>query len=168
MRTWFTYIAFGLFNVGLLGYAVGNDFEATKYFLYDITHKDKITMVVKAEWQNPTILYWKEEVQRRYSDAVVIVTHGGDGADSEWTAYPQRQPVEHIDDLVDRIRAHHPYRRIVIIACNPMHQHLDRRFVSYALNNVWFYPDSIQDPDYPQNVVWNENFVGDIFDFVEQ
>lgn len=136
--------------------------------LYDITHRDRLDLVVMGEHYGAVSLYWREEVARRYSDAVIVLGHGGQPAPEGWWSIEDQisEEVMPMTEMIRRVRLKYPYRRIVVISCNTQHQYLPAENVTYALKNVWFYPDNIMLT--PLNKITGEDECGDIFEFVEQ
>ena len=165
----------GLFFLFLVGtivvitwFVIADLDETDQYsFLYDMTHRDRVDMIVMGEHYGAVATYWKAEVERRYSDAVMILAHGG--PDEETGVWIVQDDMQHktlpVEEAVANVRKRFPYRRIVMITCNGGHQYLRARFVSYALEKVWFWPDNIM--YMPMNEIRNTNEVGNIFDFVE-
>jgi len=149
---------------------MSNPYAKDQYNLfYDLTHADKLDMIIMAEPMAAISIYWREEISRRYSDAVIVYAHGGPSyIDNEWACTNQQNgKVDTWASVVDRIRERHPYRRIVIISCNPWHQHLDRKYVTYARQAVWFFPDNLMYE--PLGELFGQpGNVGNIFDFIEQ
>jgi len=121
----------------------------------------------------PMTELWLDEVNERYRNAIIIEGHGNtefiDGVPT-WCVYtvthPDGTPVA---DVIQNIRRHEPYRRIVILSCNPDGLRLDGiPNISYSLQNVWVIPDD--QLSIVQNVDRDLRYgggCGDIFEFVE-
>ena len=121
----------------------------------------------------PMVELWVDEVHRRYNDAIIVDGHGGtefvDGK-PVWHAYTVLQPDGiPVADLIASIRQREPWRRIVLLFCNPDGLPLEGvANVSYSLQNVWVVPDSHLGAG--ANVgrdAWYGDSCGDIFEFVE-
>lgn len=122
----------------------------------------------------PMTEYWLKEVNERYRNAIVIEGHGNtkiiDGVPT-WCVYtvthPDGTPVA---DVIENIRRYEPFRRIVILSCNPDGLRLDGiPNISYSLENVWVIPDdqlSVAQNTY-RDAVYGGG-CGDIFEFVQQ
>lgn len=168
LRYYFFAVLVALVIGGLTGFVVTDLDETDQYsFLYDMTHGDQIDMIVMGEHYGSVATYWKAEVARRYSDVVMILAHGGpDEETGDWIVEDGVQgKILKIEQVVADIRKRFPYRRVVFVTCNAGHQYLQARFVSYALDKVWFWPDYIM--YVPMNKIRNGHGVGNIFDFVE-
>lgn len=134
--------------------------------IYDLTYRDRIDIVMLSEYYSSVAGFWKEEVSRRYGDAVMILGHGGEDEKGRWiiwdAAANQRRRIE---DVVKEVRKRYPYRRIVVVTCNPGHQYLNARYVAYAIEDVWKIPDHVMFTRF--GLVLEPQNIGDIFKFVE-
>lgn len=91
---------------------------------------------------------WRDEIARRFPNAIGILCHGGDEVEGEWTtsanAYFHAVPVT---KLVERDQRLYPGRPIVILACNTGHLRLNLGpNVYYSLSSVWCIPDRALKP----------------------
>lgn len=162
-------------KLALLGFAVMSfiflitcPFDPVKYnFWYDITHKDKLNFCFLTPPPDGVAMYWKEEVARRYSDGVLVFAHGGPSFTSYWGGMNEIEDTQ-FDwiDMVQTLHNKYPHRRLILISCNPSHQYLKAERVTYAIESVWFYPDSVM--RIPLGLIQDDSAVGNIFDFIEQ
>jgi hypothetical protein len=86
---------------------------------------------------------WRDEIARRFPDAVGILCHGGDAVDGQWvtSAFSFGHNVT-VRQLVERERRLRPGRPIVVLCCNTGHLRPNLGSdVYYALSNVWCLPD---------------------------
>lgn len=84
---------------------------------------------------------WREEIARRFPDAVGVICHGGDLEEGRWVVRSGGQYIQTADALVQHFQAKWPGRVIVLLACNPGHLALHESGVYYALDSVWCVPD---------------------------
>lgn len=108
------------------------------------------------------IMEWHREVQRRFSDAVILHCHGGE-LNGEWYLLPEginEQPIRMLD-AIKKLRKKYGNRKIVIACCNPGHFRLDAADVGdvvYPTESIWQRPDkatsfrSVMDPATPGNI----------------
>lgn len=96
---------------------------------------------------------WQKEVGRRFSNAVVILCHGGDFVEGEWIvgSKPGSGHVEHIDQTIARVKALYPGRTVVILACNTGHLKPKIPGVYFAPSSVWCIPDRAITPEMFRN-----------------
>lgn len=137
-------------------------------------HQVNLTVLTTDVVLSPMVELWVEEVQRRYHDAILIDGHGGtkliDGVPT-WcifTAFtPDGLPVS---DLIRQLRLQDPFRRIVLLCCNPDGLVLEGvNNVSYSLQSVWVVPDSrVSVAENAGRDAWYGDSCGDIFEFVQQ
>jgi hypothetical protein len=93
---------------------------------------------------------WRDEIGRRFSNAVGVLVHGGDFEDNRWIVGSHRQPWKHVTEIttvVREIQAKYPGRTIVVLACNTGHLHLGVPGVYYATSSVWCVPDRAITPE---------------------
>lgn len=137
------------------------------------THYDhptrNIDVVIRGGF-NGGATWWKEEVTKRYSDAVIVFCHGKEDYEGTWVTDGTSAPRETIEDMVTRTRATYPDRRLVLIVCNPGGDIIPHTNVTYALNNVWYYPNFVMDlVDHEARTDRRSgNTVGRISEFIEQ
>lgn len=124
-----------------------------------------LTMPGYSEGVPESIAYWEKEVSRRFPDAVIYVTHGGDFM-GEWAAMDAEGGLERTVDVVHRLQVQYPGRIIVLIECNPGHYHLKIPGVYHALDSVWFVPDKEADNTQAGRHDHQED-VGNIYEFVD-
>jgi len=126
----------------------------------------EITMVVGAEGTNASAIYWQQEVEKRYDDAVMLIVHGNT-RNGEWYAYPDFESPIPMECAVERLKKRFPGRRIVLVACNPDGLTFDIPGVTYAKENVYFWPDhnvlTDLDAKYPED----GGGIGSIWEFIE-
>lgn len=86
---------------------------------------------------------WQTDVSARWPGALIIAVHGGiHTATGEWYAYPLFGPPLPMALLIAVNRIYYPHRHIVLISCNPGHTRLlGVHNITYALNDVWVWPD---------------------------
>jgi len=132
----------------------------------DITPAN-ISVLLAAAPGSTSAFYWKQQIARRYKDAVMVVCHGNTGPDGQWWAYPDYEAPLPMKDLVKRVRAIYPNRRIVLIACNPDALVFNEPGVTYAKESVWFWPDDIMVTNLDKADPTGEGGCGDIFEFTE-
>ena len=97
---------------------------------------------------------WRDEIGRRFTNAVGVLVHGGDFVEGQWIVGTHRQPWEHvtpIQTLVRDVQAKYPDRTIVLLACNTGHLPLGIPGVYYASSSVWCVPDRAITPDMFEN-----------------
>lgn len=127
-----------------------------------------VRLVVYGEHHNNSIQYWEREAKSYFDeDVVMIVGHGGLNDKGVWIIQNQidgsEEPVEY---AVFRARRDFPGRRIILICCNEAGVTLNFPGVSYAKENVWFYPDSIFEPGHNLDQLIGQPGAGDYRDFV--
>lgn len=108
---------------------------------------------------------WKVEVARRFPDAFVYATHGGDIM-GEWGALAPGGGIERVSDLAKRLQRENPGRIIVLLVCNPGHYKLHIPGVYHATDSVWFYTDKQSDNTDPGRQQEASN-VGNIYEFTD-
>lgn len=137
----------------------------------------RIDYVLLSESIAPFVDMWRDEVSRRYSNAVVVFVHGDD-RQGQWVVIPDviepadgllaamgfHEQVRHLDarpirQVINDVKARFPGRHIVMVTCNPGRYRLDDvDGVSYSLDNIWLVPDrylherTTMDPDTDGNV----------------
>lgn len=125
---------------------------------------------------------WQKEVGRRFSNAVVVLCHGGDFVRGEWVvgSQPGSGHIEKVDDVLARVKAQYPGRQLVLLACNTGHLMPKTPGVYYATASVWCIPDRAITPELMQNhdslrtidgdshSRWSDDpdVVGNIFEFI--
>lgn len=97
---------------------------------------------------------WRDEIGRRFDNAVGILVHGGDFVEGQWIAgtnvamfrrvTPMREVVEHYQRL-------YPDRVVVLLACNTGSLRLGIPGVYYAKSSVWSVPDRAVTPEMYEN-----------------
>lgn len=119
---------------------------------------------------------WRQEISRRFPDAVGILCHGGEFINGEWLVkVPSLNlPAMTADQVAQYFTDKFPGRVIVLLACNPGHLHLHVSGVYHAEDSVWCVPDRLTG-GYPeldglQLGRWSDNpgVVGSIFEFVQE
>lgn len=106
--------------------------------------------------QAAVVQAWKDEVARKYTDAVLIICHGTD-YNGQWCFVPQRlvmtplgpmvqfgRPVP-VSEGIKLFRKKYGMRRLVLATCNPGHYRLSFLDgpVTYATDNVYVYTDRL-------------------------
>lgn len=106
---------------------------------------------------------WQKEVGRRFSNAVVVLCHGGDFVRGEWIvdSQPGSGHIEKVDDVLQRIKIQYPGRQIVLLACNTGHLKPATPDVYYAASSVWCVPDRALTPDLFENGDLNKTLNGE-------
>lgn len=87
---------------------------------------------------------WRDEIARRFPYAVGVLVHGGDFVSGEWIVGAGYQPDNHVvsaAELLALVKARHPGRTIVFLACNTGHVRVNVPGVYYAHSSVWCVPD---------------------------
>lgn len=93
---------------------------------------------------------WQREVGRRFTNAVVILVHGGDFVEGQWIVgdwqYRSGMHVRSVASVIAEAHAAFPGRTIVLLACNPGHIDLPKYAdidvpVYYAKSSIWCVPD---------------------------
>jgi phenolic acid decarboxylase len=87
---------------------------------------------------------WRDEIGRRFDNAVGVLCHGGDFVPGEWVAGTSDQPWAHVSkmtEVVKKYQLRHPTRTVVLVACNTGHLKLGVPGVYYAASSVWCVPD---------------------------
>ena len=88
---------------------------------------------------------WNTLIEEIYPRAVVVSAHGFDFFD-HWYLISTEGHLMAIESVLFTLRAEHPNRRIVVIACNPGGYVIDCPNVPYAMTNVWIIPDVVVGP----------------------
>lgn len=99
---------------------------------------------------DPFVPMWQKEVGRRFTNAVVVLCHGGDFLRGEWIvgSQPGSGHVETVDAVLMRVQKQYPGRQVVLLACNTGHLTPKTKDVYYAMSSVWCVPDrGINGPD---------------------
>ena len=105
--------------------------------------------------------YWSRESKRRYTNAILILSHGHD-FNGQWTCdYGTGRIL--VEDLVNLTRKQYPIRRIVLVICNPGGYTLTLPNVSYSLKNIWLMPDR----DVHPRSTMRPNVSGNIYEMQE-
>ena len=106
------------------------------------------------ETLDPTLAHyaplWRDEIGRRFDNAVGILCHGGDFVAGEWvlgTSYAPHDHVTPVREIVEHYRKRHPGRTVVLLACNTGHVKLGIPGVWYFKNSVWCVPDRALTPE---------------------
>jgi hypothetical protein len=97
---------------------------------------------------------WRDEIGRRFDNAVGVLVHGGDFVDGQWIVGSHRQPWKHvtpIQTVVREMQAKYPDRTIVLLACNTGHLKLGIPGVFYGSSSVWCVPDRALTPEMFKN-----------------
>jgi len=110
--------------------------------------------------------YWVTEVQRRYSDAVVVIVHGLGTPQGEWVMFPFGSTGVSVDLFVENLRNIHPTRRIVLVTCNPDGIECKLPGVTYATKNVLLVPRAAQSGIFT-SVFTGDTVADEIAEFVE-
>lgn len=87
---------------------------------------------------------WRLEASRRFTNACVLLAHGGDFVAGNWIIGAGYAPHAHVTPVQDVVRYYqrvHPTRTIVLVSCNPGDIKLGIPNVYYARSNVWLVPD---------------------------
>jgi hypothetical protein len=85
---------------------------------------------------------WQVEVGRRFPKALVILCHGGNFIEGEWSVKAAvRWPYTSAQHLVRHYQQLYPDRVVVLLACNVGHLKLNVPGAYYAHSSVWCEPD---------------------------
>lgn len=108
---------------------------------------------------------WRSEVDRRFPGAVMLIAHGSNNYLGEWYLWPdpplRPMPVEQAARIIKGIYGNRP---LVLVVCNPGHEHLPVGGVFYSKESVWTVPDSAYVLPLWR---WADPTVGSVFQFVE-
>ena len=109
---------------------------------------------------------WKVEIDRRFPDAFVLFSHGGDdmGVWRCYAEYGSKMRGKPVQEVADILHARYPDRIIVLIMCNPGHARITTPGVYYALDSVWFETDRSTDATERAQAI--PEFVGNVYEFV--
>lgn len=132
---------------------------------HGLTVQSPLFQTYQADQVRESMEQWKIEVARRFPDALIYATHGGDFM-GEWGALSPNGGVERVRDLALRLKRENPGRIIVLVICNPGHYHLKIPGVYHALDSVWFAPDKDADNTNAGRAIQRAN-VGNIFEFID-
>lgn len=149
----------GIFG-GLVGCSTSPLFRGTE-----------VTLNIHGEYFNPCVIYWREEAQRYFHEDVLLVVGHGNGEDGVWMIHDDiaregTSGKEPVVMLIARLREKYPHHRIVLICCNPDGIAVDAPGVSYALKNVWMFPDSVLEPGKGFDELTGEDEAGSFDEFV--
>jgi hypothetical protein len=132
-----------------------------------VWHGLETIQLVHDEGVPESVEAWKVEIARRFPDAFVLFSHGGDNDKGVWTCYAEpgsKMRGKPVQQVADELHAKFPDRKIVLIMCNPGHHRITTPNVYYALDSVWFETDRSTDATERARAV--PEFVGNIFEFV--
>jgi hypothetical protein len=95
---------------------------------------------------------WRDEIGRRFPNAVGVLVHGNDFVEGQWVVGSHARLRRHVTparEIVAKYRAKYPGRTLVLLACNTGHLNLDGvgRGVFYFKSSVWCVPDRALTPD---------------------
>lgn len=113
-----------------------------------------------------SLVRWKIEVARRFPNAYVVDSHGGDDFGHPWCLYFQDgNLVVNAHDYALKVKRQHPDRPIVFLGCNKNNHPLGVPGVYHARDEVWFNPDKTSDNRERSDK--EPGIVGNIFEFVD-
>lgn len=141
-----------------------------------VSHAPRVDVVVCDPSLEQFANGWRQEIGRRFPDAVGVLCHGGEFIDGEWLVkVPSLNlPAMTADQVARHFQAKFPGRVIVLLACNPGHLHLHVAGVYHAEDSVWCVPDRLagEHPELDDLRLgrWSDNpgVVGSIFEFVTE
>jgi hypothetical protein len=84
---------------------------------------------------------WRDEIARRFTNAVGILVHGNDWVEGEWIVSSHAQRGRHVTPVrkvIAKYRAKYPNRTLVLLACNTGHLKLDG-----VGGNVFFFKNPV-------------------------
>jgi hypothetical protein len=95
---------------------------------------------------------WRDEIGRRFPNAVGVLVHGNDFVEGQWVVGSHARLRRHVTparEIVAKYRAKYPGRTLVLLACNTGHLNLEGvgRGVFYFKSSVWCVPDRALTPD---------------------
>jgi hypothetical protein len=91
---------------------------------------------------------WRDEIARRFDNAVGILVHGGDFQEGVWIlGVGYGGHVTPAKDIVRHYQAKHPTRTVVLLACNTGNVELGIPGVYYAKSSVFCVPDRAITPE---------------------
>lgn len=119
---------------------------------------------------------WRQEISRRFPDAVAILCHGGEFINGEWLVKVPalNLPAMTADQVAAHFKVKFPGRVIVLLACNPGHLHLHVSGVYHAEDSVFCIPDRAvgEKPELDALTLsrWSDDpgVTGNIFEFVQE
>jgi hypothetical protein len=121
-----------------------------------------------------SIVAWRIEVTRRFSNAVIIMGHGGTLPNGEWglLLMDKHNAFIPMKDEVARVQALYPGRVVVLVCCNPDGLLLHMPNVYHAVDSVWFDTDkslpNLKPEDQPEANEGRKDlpgYVGNIYEF---
>jgi len=136
---------------------------------------------------------WRDEIGRRFDNAVGVLVHGGDFVEGQWIAGTHVRPDKHVTlmtKVVEDAKKKHSGRTVVLLACNTGNLKLGIPGVFYATSSVWCIPDRAIRPEMYQNAnfrqtlggivilpsksfhqmtrwEWQPDYVGNVWEFVK-
>jgi hypothetical protein len=117
------------------------------------THRQPAQPPVVMEVLDPSLeVYapmWRDEIARRFDNAVGVLVHGGDFVAGSWIAGVSFVPghVTPMREVVERTQKAHPGRTVVLLACNTGNVKLGIPGVYYSTSSTWCVPDRAITPD---------------------
>jgi hypothetical protein len=92
---------------------------------------------------------WRDEIARRFDNAVGVLVHGGDFVAGSWIAGVSFVPghVTPMREVVERTQKAHPGRTVVLLACNTGNVKLGIPGVYYSTSSTWCVPDRAITPE---------------------
>jgi hypothetical protein len=95
---------------------------------------------------------WRDEIGRRFPNAIGILCHGGDLVEGEWVlGVGYTGHLTPAREIVARYQKLHKGRTIVLLACNTGNLKLNMPGVWYAKDSVFCIPDRALKPEHFKN-----------------